>query len=220
MDRAAEGVHAPLLLTGDSSGLVGVDAPKLAATLGVSVQSLSTMGNVGPAGWGGLLERDRRGGPPTRLFFLFMAMPRSGRCHQTSSNMPGCMASGRNSVRRESTARRALRFGYLGNYPLPGAWGRDYGSAARAGKATRSPAGYDRRPHSSCVLPAGRLSIPFIRLDRRQIACPCEGAARSRSETADARHHADTTALHGTVKRAVAGCPRRGTGRSARNRPK
>jgi hypothetical protein len=131
MDRAAEGVHAPLLLTGDSSGLVGVDAPKLAATLGISVQSLSTMGNVGPAGWGGLLERDRRGGPPDTLVLLVHGDATQRSLPPNEFEYAGVHGVWPVLPFGENLRRGVLyALGYLGNYPLPGPWGRDYGSAA------------------------------------------------------------------------------------------
>jgi hypothetical protein len=57
MRRAERLGPADLLVLGDSSGLMGVDAARMERPLGRRVQSLATVGYVGPAGYARMLDR-------------------------------------------------------------------------------------------------------------------------------------------------------------------
>jgi hypothetical protein len=55
--RAQAGRAVDLLIVGDSSALMGIDAPVLGAKLGgARVESLALFGSVGPAGYAALLD--------------------------------------------------------------------------------------------------------------------------------------------------------------------
>jgi hypothetical protein len=69
--RATTVPRADLLILGDSSALTGVNARLLGDALGVRVESLATLGWVGPAAYARLLERvAERTGPPAAVLLL------------------------------------------------------------------------------------------------------------------------------------------------------
>jgi hypothetical protein len=72
MRRATTVGRADLVILGDSSALMGVDAGKLGDLLGIRVESFATFGWVGPAASGSLLQRfaERNGPPPAVLVLM------------------------------------------------------------------------------------------------------------------------------------------------------
>jgi hypothetical protein len=77
LHRSWSGRPVSYLFTGDSSGLVGVDAPLLSELLGGEpLESLATMGSVGPAGWAEMARRFvESGGEVRTLIFLIHPGP-------------------------------------------------------------------------------------------------------------------------------------------------
>ena len=70
--RRANVIRPEVLVVGDSSALMGVDARRLSRALGRRVESLATLAWVGPAGYGRLVSLASRGGPshPTAVVVL------------------------------------------------------------------------------------------------------------------------------------------------------
>lgn len=68
MDRAAELPASDVLIVGDSSSLMGLDAAALSQRSGKNVQSLAVMAPVGPVGYAAIARRYlERAGPVRRL---------------------------------------------------------------------------------------------------------------------------------------------------------
>ncbi len=71
-DRAQGPLRASLLLLGDSSCLMGIDAAQLSARLGRHVENLCSLGYLGPAGYAAMLDQLLSSNPrPDRLVLVF-----------------------------------------------------------------------------------------------------------------------------------------------------
>lgn len=73
MERAKTAPAADIVITGDSSALMGINARVLENNLGKSVQSLATIGFVGPAGYGSILETYAQNAGKVKTVILQMA---------------------------------------------------------------------------------------------------------------------------------------------------
>ncbi len=160
-DRAARRLDADVLLTGDSSGLVGVDAPRLARLMGGSVQSLSTMGNVGPAGWGALVGRARAAGTRPRVVVVLVHGGVLGHELRGNEFEQAALGGAWPPQRFGANLRRRLKLalGEFGRYPMPGPWGRMYGDAEGLRRAVQSGQGTVTDPSSSVRCPSAGFTF-------------------------------------------------------------
>jgi hypothetical protein len=156
INRANEGIRSRILLTGDSSGLVGVDATRLAATLGVPVQSLATMGNVGPDGWGRLVVRARDANSPPDSVVVLVHGDALQRTLAVNEFERAALDGAWPRLPFGENLRRGVlhTLGYFGDFPLPGAWGRQYGGAAGLGRSLESGSGTIADPTNGVSCPA------------------------------------------------------------------
>lgn len=149
LQRSKTIAHADILVVGDSSGLMGVDAPLLGRLLGgKKVENLCTLGYVGPAGYASLLERYFQRGLKAETVILLM--------HGVSLNRPEKEWEGwqdmvvderdfrggaENSWKGVRAKLNEVAFGRLFTLPMPGAWGGFYGTSFEVRDAIRTHAG-------------------------------------------------------------------------------
>jgi hypothetical protein len=123
-----------VLILGDSSALMGVDAVALGLALGgARVESLATIGYVGPAGFARLLEDFTARGRRARTVVLMMhgvslALPESLFVHKGfEARVAGSGPAPRSPVRRFLDQLYARLVAPVLDLPLPGAFGQHYG---------------------------------------------------------------------------------------------
>ena len=149
LQRANTIGHADLLVVGDSSGLMGVDAPLLGQLLGgKKVENLCTLGYVGPAGYANLLERYFRRGQTAETVILLMhavSLNRPDREWEGWQDMVVADRDFRTGARSPWQGVRSklneVAFGHLFTLPMPAAWGGFYGTSLEVREAMRSHAG-------------------------------------------------------------------------------
>jgi hypothetical protein len=67
---------ADIVITGDSSSLMGLDALKMEKMLNISVQSFATMGFVGPEGYAAIVQRYKERAPIRKIKILIIQLQR------------------------------------------------------------------------------------------------------------------------------------------------
>ncbi len=145
-----------VLVVGDSSGLMGVDPSALGAGLGgARVESLATLGYVGPRGYAALIERIlRRGGHPARVILTLQETSLSRRQHwERYARLvdTGIVGPAPPSQLFAGVRARLLSIADLVLFlPMPGQFGDFYGNTAGIGK-------YMREHHGSAIDPNGPL---------------------------------------------------------------
>lgn len=128
--RAGQPRDARVVVVGDSSALMGVDAPELSRRLDRSVQSFAAIGYVGPAGYAALLDRHLgAGGSPREIVVLLNPASLSVEDREYA----GLGFEARVLGRARPPRSRARDFLYervvlpVLAPPLPGSFGRFYG---------------------------------------------------------------------------------------------
>ncbi len=165
--RARNISQTDVIVVGDSSGLMGVDAPLLGKQLGgMSVENLSTLGWVGPKGYTHLIDMYFRRGLHAKAIVLLM--------HGMSLNRPekewdkwqqmalaesiheSLPTNPYTGLRSELSA---VVFGYLFAPPMPGAWGQVYGTSFELSAAIRRNRGSIYQPLVEMPQETGRWEM-------------------------------------------------------------
>jgi hypothetical protein len=153
-----------LLVIGDSSALMDVDAVRLGTALGGKrVESLATIGYVGPAGYARLLADYASAGHPVPTVIVLMHGV-SLALSNSEIGERGFEAMVLEPARRclPGTAQNVIYQHVLApalDLPLPGAYGRFYGGAAGLVAALRDNHGTLIDPNE---LPARPAAVPFL----------------------------------------------------------
>lgn len=224
-ERARTMGPADLVVLGDSSALMGIDAPRLGAALGdARIESLATMGIVGPVGHGALLRAyAARGNQPANVLLLlhgaslvltdptfaalgYEAMAVAGRMARPSPPLLG--------ARRKLF--QDLVFPVV-SFPLLGAFGRAYGWPADMKAALIAGRGTMIDPNPSLPARPAAPAAPYVfslsddvarRLDTLRGTFAELGVGRvllGLTPLPDSRHGAATAASRAATLRAVAG---------------
>jgi len=132
--RRSTVIRPQLLILGDSAALMGVDVRRLGQELQLRVESLATLGWVGPAGYAQLLEAvAERAGPPTWVLVLLCGNSLSLSEEQfAQAGFESRVLAGSASVDEATGASTRDRiyerlFSPLLDPPLPGRYGFYYG---------------------------------------------------------------------------------------------
>lgn len=152
--RRAVTIRPAVLIVGDSSALMGVDAGRLSRNLGMEVESLATLGWVGPAGYGHFVSMVSRAFASPRVVILLMSgaglVVDEGTFVATGyeKQVLGTTGRGAISVRPESWRDRTYNriFLALVDPPLPGSYGSYYGWPESIGRVLQ-------RDHGSMIDP-------------------------------------------------------------------
>jgi hypothetical protein len=162
VERAATLPAAEVAFFGDSSCLMGIDPRSMELTLALRpVQSLCSIGYVGPAGYAhmlaGMIERNA---VPKVLVFMFH--PATFRRETDWEFWPAFVKNAGKaqspSLRFPHSALDYLEFEWIGRliyHPLPGAYGRYYGSEGEFRSTIRARQG-------SAIDPNAGLNIPSL----------------------------------------------------------
>lgn len=150
-----------ILIVGDSSGLMGIDPLALGAGLGgARVESVATLGFVGPRGYAALLERMlRRGVRPARV--LITLHPASLDRRETWAHYARFAEKGIREAAPPSEMFAGVRARLLAIadpilfLPMPGPLGDFYGSTAALGT-------FMRTHHGSAIDSSGPLREPMF----------------------------------------------------------
>ncbi len=143
IERARTMGPADILILGDSSALMGVDAGRLGQLLGRRVESLATLAWVGPAGYARLLSEYSSRTPVPVLVFLFnpvallitdAAFQKFGYEREVLGTPQRLGASFLEAARYSLYVHVIMRLVVL---PLPGLYGREYGWPPRLGARLR-----------------------------------------------------------------------------------
>lgn len=160
-------VDTDVVLVGDSSGLINVDAAALGAGLdGAGVEGLATVAFAGPSGHALMLDRLRaRGVAPRRVLLAIrvLALP-SGpnreavrRLLETPPAPPAAATAARMRDRLQALLAPALY------QPLPSAWGDFYGGVATLAEQLRARHGFLHDPGKSLPRKTYPLAPPYDR---------------------------------------------------------
>ena len=174
LQRAKTIAHTDIVLVGDSSGLMGVDAPLLGQLLGgKKVENLCTLGYVGPAGYASLLERYFQRGEKAETVILLM--------HAVSLNRPekdwegwqemvvderDFRGGAENSWKGVRAKLNQVAFGRLFTLPMPGAWGGFYGTTFEVREAMRTHSGSLYEPLWRLPPPPKTVSVYHAQLSK------------------------------------------------------
>jgi hypothetical protein len=175
LQRAKTIRGAECIVIGDSSALMGVDAPLLSCLLrGRRVENISTLGWVGPRGYAHLLKMYFERGQSAKTVILLM--------HSGSLDRPeglgwekweDAVVNERDLQWKQEDLVDGLRsklgavfLGRLLALPMPAAWGRYYGTDLEVGAAIRENAGSIYEP--SLELPESAASALRAGLRGRQ----------------------------------------------------
>ncbi len=128
--------EADVLVIGDSSALMGVDAPLLERSLNVGrVENLATLGWVGPRGYSHLLELYFRRGLHAKAVVLLMHGMSLDRPQTQWNNWEEMVLNEDIPAISAGNLMKEIRSGLSGQFfdwafapPMPGAWGRFYGT--------------------------------------------------------------------------------------------
>jgi hypothetical protein len=164
LERARSIPETDVLIVGDSSALMGVDASLLGRRLGgMSVENLSTLAWVGPRGYAHLLQMYFRRGLQAKAVVLLM--------HEAAMNRPSAgwdnweqvvltehapSNEERNPLLALRTALNSVLFGRVFAPPMPGLWGKFYGSQYEVRSAIRNYHGSLHEPYGETPADSGR----------------------------------------------------------------
>jgi hypothetical protein len=147
MARARSLGDVDILTIGDSSALMDVDQRQLRAALGgTRAESLATVGWVGPAGYGQLLDRFRDGGgrASTVLVLMHGATLKVEERTYSETGMEAAVLERSARPDRLLLARERLWQAWSTDaidFPLPGVYGHVYGGARLLARALHEGAG-------------------------------------------------------------------------------
>jgi hypothetical protein len=165
--RAATIKSADVLVVGDSSALMGVDAVMLGRLLhGRSVENLSTLGWVGPKGYAHLIEMYFGRGNSAKALVLLMHGISINRPETQWNNweemvlderLPG--ASESNPLFEFRSELNSALLGWILAPPMPGAWGRYYGTQFELAGAIEKQHGSIYQPLLEMPAESGRWDM-------------------------------------------------------------
>lgn len=185
VERAKTIEECSVIVLGDSSALMGVDAPLLQAELGTCVQSLATIGFVGPSGYARILGLYGDRHPVRTVVFLMHGSSLSiseslfayegfealdDRRPPKRSNVPGM------------DALFDSRVAPLLDLPLPGEYGRHYGWPVSLSEELDARQGSLTDPNQG-ALKLGSGELNFTDAVRSRLAALQEALTRLEPET-------------------------------------